>query len=151
MKKIYEIDGAWYHGGSLSSIQRIADSQISTELGGGELGQGFYVGNYGHVASAWARHVAKNEKPSVVALNVDGFLDASLTKRELSWLRAKEVMLEVAKTGARRTHRLAVDVVAAPIVGRNFIDTPSQLKWEGKRSEVFLNSENVGKNITKLV
>lgn len=150
MKKNYAIDGTWYHGGALSSIQEIAANKIDTRLGGGELGQGFYIGNYGHEASAWARHVAEGRKPSVVELEVSNFEGAGLTKQELSWLRAKEHAISIAKTDTRRTHVFNVDVVAAPIVGKNFRDTPDQLKWEGKNSAVFLNSSNVNKKITKL-
>lgn len=150
MKKNYKIDGIWYHGGALTSIQQIAASKIDTKLGGGELGQGFYVGNYGHEASAWARHVAAGKMPTVVELQVTNFGAASLKKRELSWLGAKELAILIAKSDARKTYVLNVDVVASPIVGKNFKDTPSQLKWEGTKSATFLNSGNVDKKITKL-
>jgi hypothetical protein len=150
LKKNYQIDGIWYHGGALTSIQQIAASKIDTKLGGGELGQGFYVGNYGHEASAWAWYVAKGKTPSVVELKVTNFGAASLKKRELSWLGAKELAILIAKSDTRRTHVLNVDVVAAPIVGKNFKDTPTQLKWEGAKSTTFLNSTDVNKMITKL-
>lgn len=150
LKKKYEVDGTWYHGGALSSIQQIAANKIDTKLGGGELGQGFYIGNYGHEASAWARHVAKDQKPSVVELKVSSFGASGLTKRELSWLLAKECSIKIAKADRRRTHVFGVDVVAAPIVGKNFKDTPTQLKWEGAKSASFLNSLQVSKRITKL-
>ncbi|QOK91526.1 hypothetical protein HF908_08565 [Ralstonia pseudosolanacearum] len=150
MKKNYEIDGTWYHGGARTSIEQIAASKIDTELGGGELGQGFYVGNYGHEASAWARHVAEGKKPTVVELQVNNSRAASLKKHELSWLRAKEHAIAIAKADTRRTHIFNVDVVAAPIVGKNFKDTPTQLKWEGTKSAAFLNSSDVNKKITKL-
>jgi len=150
LKKNYEIDGTWYHGGALSSIQQITENKIDTKLGGGELGQGFYMGNYGHEASAWARHVAEGQKPSVVELEVNNSVAAGLKKQELSWLLAKEHAIKIAKADTRRTHVFNVDVVAAPIVGKNFRDTPTQLKWEGAKSSLFLNSPNVNKRITKL-
>lgn len=150
LKKNYEIDGTWYHGGALTSIEQIAASKIDTKLGGGELGQGFYVGNYGHEASTWAWYVAKGKKPTVVELKVNNFGAASLKKHELSWLRAKEHAIRIAKADTRRTYVFDVDVVAAPIVGKNFKDTPTQLKWEGTKSTAFLNSPNVNKSITKL-
>lgn len=37
LKKNYEIDDTWYHGGALKSIQQIAACKIDTSLGGGEL------------------------------------------------------------------------------------------------------------------
>lgn len=150
LKKNYEIDGTWYHGGALTSIQQIAASEIDTKLGGGELGQGFYVGNYGHVASAWSWQVARDKKPTVVELKVNNSAAASLKKHELSWLRAKEHAITIAKADTRRTHVFNVDVVAAPIVGKTFKDTPTQLKWEGTKSAKFLNSSDVNKRITKL-
>lgn len=150
LKSKYEIDGTWYHGGALTSIQQIAASKIDTTLGGGELGQGFYVGNYGHVASAWARHVAKDKQPTVVRLEVNNSRAATLKKHELSWLRAKEHAITIAKADTRHTHVFNVDVVAAPIVGKTFKDTPTQLKWEGTKSAKFLNSSDVNKRITKL-
>lgn len=150
MKKSYEIDRKWYHGGSLASIQQIASNKIDTDLGGGELGKGFYVGNYGHEASAWARHVAKDSKPSVIELDVENFASARLKKLELSWLLAKEHAIKIAKGSMRRSHIFNVDVVASPIVGKNFRDTPSQLKWEGVASSKFLNSANVKKKMIKL-
>ncbi|PLC40004.1 hypothetical protein C0Q88_25245 [Ralstonia pickettii] len=150
MKKNYEIDGTWYHGGAWTSIEQIVKSKIDTKLGGGELGQGFYVGNYGHEASAWAWYVAKGKKPTVVELQVNNFQSANLNKRELSWLLAKEHAITIAKADTRRTYLFNVDVVAAPIVGKNFKDTPTQLKWEGTKSAAFLNSSEVNKKITKL-
>jgi len=150
LKKNYEIDGTWYHGGALTSIQQIAASKIDTKLGGGELGQGFYVGNYGHEASAWAWYVAKGKKPTVVELKVNNSGTASLKKHELSWLGAKEHAISIAKADRRRTYVFNVDVVAAPIVGKHFRDTPTQLKWEGAKSAAFLNSSDVNKKITKL-
>ncbi|AMP36960.1 hypothetical protein CJO78_05325 [Ralstonia solanacearum] len=68
----------------------------------------------------------------------------------MSWLRAKEHAIAIAKADTRRTHIFKVDVVAAPIVGKNFKDTPTQLKWEGKKSAAFLNSSDVNKKVTKL-
>lgn len=150
MKKNYEIDGKWYHGGAFQSIEQIAANKIDTHVGGGELGQGFYIGNYGHEASAWARYVAKGQQPSVVELKVNNSQAENLLKKELSWLLAKEHALKIAKADTRRTHVFNVDVVAAPIVGKSFKDTPTQLKWEGKKSAAFLNSANVNKRITKL-
>jgi len=150
LKKNYEIDGTWYHGGANASAQQIVASNIDTQLGGGELGQGFYVGNYGHVASAWARHVAKGKDPTVVELKVANFRESNLQKRELSWLRAKEILIMITKANVRRTHVLGFDVVAGPIVGKNFKDTPTQLKWEGNKSATFLNSVNINKKIIKL-
>lgn len=119
-------------------------------LRGDELGQGFYVGNYGHETSAWAWHVAKGKEPTVIELRVSNFGAAGLKKQELSWLRAKEHAISIAKADTRRSHVFNVDVVAAPIVGKNFKDTPTQLKWEGTKSAKFLNSSDVSKRITKL-
>lgn len=134
----------------MSSIRQIAADKIDTTLGGGELGLGFYIGNYGHEASAWARHVVKDDKPAVVELRVTGFTESHLTKLELSWLRAKEHLIKIAQTNSRRSYQFNRDVVAAPIVGKAFKDTPIQLKWEGQKSSTFLNSTSVLKKITKL-
>jgi hypothetical protein len=150
LKKNYEIDATWYHGGAKKSIQQIFKNKIDTTLGGGELGQGFYVGNYGHVASAWAKHIAKGKDPTVVKLEVKNFPAANLKKLELSWLRAKEIWITIAKADTRRTYLFNVDVVAGPIVGKNFKDTPTQLKWEGVKSAAFLNSSSISKQITQL-
>lgn len=134
----------------MSSIQQIAANNINTSLGGGELGLGFYIGNYGHEASAWARHVVKTDKPAVVELRVTGFQQSNLTKLELSWLGAKEYLIRISRTNSRRSFQFNSDVVAAPIVGKAFRDTPTQLKWEGQNSSAFLNSAKVTKKITKL-
>lgn len=86
----------------------------------------------------------------MVELKVSNSRAAVLSKLELSWLRAKEHAIKISKTNTRRIHVFKVDVVAAPIVGKNFKDTPTQLKWEGSKSAKFLNSSAVVKRITKL-
>lgn len=149
MKVNYEIDGNWFHGGTRSAVTEIINSKISTELGGGELGVGFYIGNYGHLASAWARH--KNRRDAAVAeIIVTNFKKSGLKKLELSWLSAKENYINIILKGKQRTFNFDSDVVAAPIVGKAISSSPVQLKWEGKSSAKYLNSTFVAKKITNL-
>jgi hypothetical protein len=149
LKINYEIDGSWYHGGTRSAVKEVSNSKISTDLGGGELGVGFYIGNYGHLASAWARH--KNRRDAaVVEIRVTDFKKSGLKKLELSWLSAKENYINIGLQGKQRTFNFGSDVVAAPIVGKVISCSPVQLKWEGKSSENYLNSTLIAKKITNL-
>lgn len=149
MKPTYDIHGTWYHGGTLSAVKAINDNKIKTSVGGGELGVGFYIGNFGHVASAWARH--KNREDAAVAqIDLSGFSGTGLRKLELSWLSAKEHYIKIGLSGKQRIYNFGHDVVAAPIVGRAMACCPVQLKWEGIRSEGYLNSSLVHKKIAKI-
>ncbi|WP_426116714.1 hypothetical protein [Massilia sp. PWRC2] len=149
MKVEYEIDGTWYHGGTHSSVTGISAGKISTNMGGGELGIGFYIGNFGHLASAWAKH--KNRKDAAVAeIEIVDFKGSGLGKLELSWLSAKEKYINIRLTAAQRTFKFGKDVIAAPIVGKAISCAPVQLKWEGSESATYLNSPSVAKVITKL-
>ncbi|WEF32945.1 hypothetical protein [Pseudoduganella chitinolytica] len=149
MKPTYHVDGSWYHGSTQAAIRSIHGNRIETSLGGGELGLGFYIGNYGHVASAWARHKDKHDA-AVVELRLNAFASTDLTKLDLSWLLAKERYLQIGRERTTRTHLFHHDVVAAPIVGRAMPGSPLQLKWEGDASKSFLNSSAVVKILTRL-
>lgn len=149
MNSKYTIDGTWYHGGSSKAVAAISNAQIDTSLGGGELGVGFYIGNFGHLASAWARHKDRHDA-AVTELAINAFGKSGLSKKELGWLLAKEHYIKIRVIGAQRTFQFGVDVVAAPIVGRDILYSPIQLKWEGHKSQCYLNSPSIKKKITKL-
>lgn len=66
----------YYHGTDATSALTIASHKIDVTKGGGELGQGFYVGSLLHKAFAWAYNKSSKQKGKVVEFNIndDDFL-----------------------------------------------------------------------------
>jgi len=57
-----------YHGTTPASATQILTGVFDVTLGGGELGRGFYTGQYPHVAKAWAYQKSGATKKNVVEI-----------------------------------------------------------------------------------
>ncbi|MDF4820625.1 hypothetical protein [Vibrio parahaemolyticus] len=133
-----------YHGTLECDGNAIISGAIQVTLGGGELGQGFYLGDMAHEAFAWAKKKgARYKKPYAVVkfemTEVDFFSFNILSiDRDIAlyWKR------EIKYIGAPQTYNFGVDMVWSPIVGGN-IEDANQYKWESNSAESYLNGSSV--------
>ena len=164
-----------YHGTDLGSAETISSGEIKVCNGGGELGAGFYTGDWLYAAKAWAwnRHSKSTSVVRLIVLSSD-FPDINVLHLELA--QAIFYMTEIRRTNKKRLPVFGVDIVLAPIVGGGasilayfdyiraggtyypwlYIDgipvwskkiEPNQQKWESDKSERFLNSGKVQREI----
>ena len=134
-----------YHGTNTHNANEIQTGRTNVDLGGGELGKGFYIGDLPHEAYNWSWHKYKSDK-SVVKLVID---DDDIINQDPLCLEYEETckkrnLIRQAKT--TRTYMFNVNIVWAPVVGKN-IPNFNQLKIESKTAESFINSNSVIKTI----
>ena len=131
-----------YHGTDSSSADSILLGQIDVSKGGGELGQGFYVGNLAHQAFAWAYHKGKQYHTGykVIAFDIDLARFNVLNRKYLSRAEAKLIRKSLRSHNQQhRTFRFnGWDAIIAPIVGK-YIPYFMQIKFEGKSGQDFIN------------
>jgi hypothetical protein len=135
-----------FHGTSPATAATLASGGVNVTEGGGELGVGFYTGEYLHVAKAWAVHRYGAKRQNVVEFDVD---DNAVQAFDIVWLDAGEASFTRAnlkRSGTTRTHAFSCDLVWSPIVGTDKIQS-DQHKWESLRSETALNSASWPKTI----
>lgn len=131
-----------YHGTDKDSAEQIMRNNINVRQGGGELGQGFYVGNLAHQAFAWAYHKGERfgGRYGVIQLNIDDRAFYLLQRLYLKRSQAAAKRLQMRDEGAQRTYIFGVDAVIAPVVGGRYIPNFTQIKFEGDIGKVFINS-----------
>lgn len=129
-----------YHGTSEVHANTLVEGKVDTNLGGGELGQGFYLGTALHVAKAWAMQMHNSE--SVVEFQFDDDEFWSFDIESLTQIQAIEYRSIIRAKGLTRTYKFSKDIVWGPIVGGPKIYS-DQHKWESKDGETFLNGNKV--------
>lgn len=135
---------ATFHGTSAEFASDIVNGNVDTSAGGGELGQGFYVGTELHVAKAWAKQKFNSTTVVEFRMNEEDFWDFDI--EALSLLEAIE-QREIIKTkGLQRSHRFGKDVVWSPIVGGPKIYC-DQEKWESAKGQSHINGYATGRRI----
>jgi hypothetical protein len=132
-----------YHGTSDTTANGLVAGNIDVTVGGGELGQGFYTGEYLWVAKSWAanRHGLNGAVVHVVVSDNKFFALNPLLLSRLDALRFRD-QIRTART--TRTHSFNVNVVWSPIVGTTRVDA-EQYKFESKTAESLLNGPNVNR------
>ena len=128
-----------YHGTSPDIVNEILTNGISVSLGGGELGQGFYSGEYLYEAKAWALHKSSSRKKNVIELE---HLDEDILNLEIEELTHSQANLKrssIKKSRMTRAYKFNVDLVWSPIVGTDKI-SGNQFKWESSDAETLLNN-----------
>lgn len=131
-----------YHGTSDNFANELIAGKIEVDLGSGELGQGFYLGDMLHVAKAWAMNKYGSEAVVEVSMAEDDFYNFKVIC--LNHAEAKELRIEIKKLSRTKIHKLGGDIVWAPIVGGSQV-YGDQHKWESTHGETFLNSNNVAR------
>lgn len=135
-----------YHGTSSTIAARIAQGNVNVTLGGGELGQGFYTGEHLYLAKAWALQVHKDKTKNVVEFETPDKVVESMDIEILDHGMASLKKVEIRRLNLTRGYKFGVDMVWAPIVGKEKI-SGDQYKWESKISENFLNNSNCQRSI----
>ncbi len=129
-----------YHGTSDKYIKDLIVGKVNTTLGGGELGQGFYLGDKLHVAKAWAKQMHNCE--AVIEFQMDDNDFWCFNIESLTNIEAREKRSAIRNNGLTRTYKFLKDVVWSPIVGGPKIYA-DQYKWESKNDENYLNGNKV--------
>lgn len=134
-----------YHGTDRATAQTLQAGAISPAHGGGELGQGFYVGDKLWVAKAWA-HNRHGTTGAVLEIKVPEANFFSLSLAVLSRTEAIKHRNSIRATGTTRTHLFGFDVVWSPIVGSTRVDA-DQYKYESSTSVSLLNGSACQRNL----
>lgn len=129
-----------YHGSDENSVQNLIQGNIDVTMGGGEIGQGFYLGDMLHVAKTWAMN--KHNSNSVLQIEVEDNDLLSLDPLTLTYEQARKKRSSIRKENKQRTYIFDRNVVWAPIVGTEKIKA-DQFKWESADSQNLLNSNRV--------
>jgi hypothetical protein len=132
-----------YHGTLDTTVNDLVAGKIDITLGGGELGMGFYTGEYLWVAKSWAanRHGLAG---AVVCVELDDDDFFTLEPLLLSRVDALKHRDEIKLSGATRTYTFSGNVVWSPIVGSTRVDA-EQYKFESRQSESLLNGSDVNR------
>lgn len=140
----------FYHGTDSRTLQTLL-TNIQVNQGGGELGQGFYVGNFKHKAAQWTIHKQKNNNANrninaipVFQLKLHPFISFSFQRISLN--RAMKIKNFIKSSGTQRSHMLGVDFIYSPVVGVTYHGF-YQIKFESQTIENYLNSPLVNKSI----
>ena len=135
-----------YHGTATAVARGLAAGQVDVTQGGGELGQGFYTGQYIHTAKTWAVGRYGDRRRNVVEFDVpDNEVDA-LDLQMFSGAEATALRNNIRRHGKTRTYTFDCDMVWAPIVGKPSI-VCDQHKWESLDSQALLNGPLVSRRV----
>ena len=135
-----------YHGTSNVIAVNLVKGNVDVSLGGGELGQGFYTGEHLYLAKAWAFHISGDKHKNVVQFST---LDSEIECLSMEILDHGSASLkrnELKKYKATRTYRFGVDLIWAPIVGKDKI-VGDQYKWESDPAALLLNGVSCKRSI----
>lgn len=99
-----------YHGTNRPTAQSLVDGEIDVTKGGGELGIGFYAGEYLWVAKSWAANRFKHDA-AVVKLEVPDSDYFGLEPLLLSRTDALKQRNAIKSASTTRTHKFNVNVV----------------------------------------
>lgn len=128
----------WYHATDYTSAQTIFAGGINISQGGGELGQGFYMGNRLDEAKSWAFH--KNKKihipDSIIEFKFEPWI--TFKYQHIGLKRAKLEYAKMNTSGTARTYVFGFDFVYSKVFGIEKYGF-YQLKWESILGETFLN------------
>ena len=128
-----------YHGTTEAVVDELINGNIDRTIGGGELGQGFYLSNLSHVARAWGWRKHKSNRILGIEMIESDFW--ALNILALSYEQAVQRRFYIRRRGETRTYIFNSDTVWAPIVGRHL--NADQYKYESEISEDFLNGDDV--------
>ena len=102
-----------FHGSDKATVKQLEKSQIKVNIGGGELGIGFYCGDLLYCAKAWA--VNRYTNPSVLKIVVDDDDFLNLEPLVLNKFEAVNRRQEIRDAGETRIYEFKVNAVWAPV------------------------------------
>jgi hypothetical protein len=129
-----------YHGTNTNGANSIQGPPIDVNinLGGGELGQGFYTGDNLTLAITWAK--GRFRKPAVLDFSIDNGQYALLYFHRLSHFQVLNTWHQLRKLGTHRTHHFGADVIFGPLAT---IPYAAQYKFESNNSQILLNNSTI--------
>lgn len=132
----------YYHGSDQKSIYNICNKGANISKGGGELGQGFYIGSSMWRACSWAWRKANEGKKdyNVLVYEID---DINLKNLKIVRWGRRKTLEEYKKRKKERTTETWIsgnDAIWAPIVGGNIRDV-MQIKFESDAGQNFINQQ----------
>lgn len=137
----------FFHGTSKASRIKIEGppANIDIRQGGGEMGQGFYLGDNLTLAIAWAKGRYKN--PGVLKFGVNNSAYAGLAFKQMSHRQVLNTWQQLKRLRTHRTHTFGSDVVFGPLATAPYA---GQYKFESKNAENLLNNSTTT-NITRII
>lgn len=134
-----------YHGTSTQIANDLQLGNIDRTAGGGELGQGFYLGDLLWVAKAWAhnRHV---KDAAVLKVDVPDSSFNGLSIELLSRTGALALRKNIKAINATRTYVHGFDVLWSPIVGTTRVEA-DQYKYESQDGTNLLNGASCNRSV----
>jgi len=129
-----------YHGSDENTVNKLIGGNIKVSKGGGEIGQGFYLGDMLHIAKAWAWN--KHNSKAVLQVEVPDDDMIELNPLTLTYEDAVKKRAYIRSLKQERTYKFNENIVWSPIVGTQKV-RGDQLKWESQHAEKILNSNQV--------
>ena len=134
-----------HHGTAEIIAKELQQGKIKTNAGGGELGQGFYMGDQLWVAKSWAKNRHPNNPSTLkITISEDDLLKLSIDI--LNRTDALRLRREIKRRSQTRTYQHGYDVIWSPIVGSTRIDA-DQYKYESINSSNLLNSSSCSREL----
>ncbi|HLO52734.1 MAG TPA: DUF3990 domain-containing protein [Saprospiraceae bacterium] len=129
-----------YHGTSKVNEKNIVGppSNIDVTNGGGEMGQGFYVGENLSLAIAWAK--GKHKDPSVLEFDIVNSKYAQLNLKQLSHRQILNDWKQIKALNQRNSFKYNFDVVFGPLATNPYA---VQYKFESVPAGVLLNQSKI--------
>ena len=129
-----------YHGTNKASKNKIVGppQAVDVSKGGGEMGEGFYVGENMTMAIAWAK--GRWKKPSVLEFDVPNKLYAQLNFKQMSHKQVLNDWHQLKRAKLHKTYKYGFDVVFGPLATNPFA---VQYKFESTPAESLLNNSNI--------
>ena len=140
MIKKKEIYNSWYHGTTSTIAVLLKNGEIDISKGGGELGKGFYMGNFISQAKTWAFY--KNNKRrvpnSIVQFNFNTWI--SFKYQIIGKNRRNKLYPLIKSKGEQRSYTFNLDFVYCKVLGVE-VNGFYQLKWESIKGQEYLNNK----------
>jgi len=126
-----------YHGTKANAAKLIQGPPTNVEVnsGGGEMGQGFYVGDNLTLAISWAK--GRYRHPAVIEFQIDRKQYAKLSFYRLSHMQILNTWHQLRRLGTHRTHKFGYDIVFGPLAT---IPYSAQYKFESNDAQTLLNN-----------
>jgi hypothetical protein len=134
-----------YHGTSTQVASDLQLGKIDRTLGGGELGQGFYLGEMLWVAKSWAHNRHLNDA-AVLKVDVPDSSFNVLSVELMSRTDALALRKKIKATSTTRTYVHGFDVLWSPIVGTTRVEA-DQYKYESQDGTDLLNGALCNRSI----
>lgn len=136
-----------YHGTDKITAQEIITNGVDISQGGGELGQGFYTGNYEWEAFNWNWH-KHSDKGDVIKFEIAEEPFWNLNIRILTIAEGMPFYRSIKKGAATRTYLFGCDVVWSEFLGfTSKSANAEQLKFETEDAEIFINGLDVKRSL----